>query len=340
MHGAWVQLALWSAVINPAAVQAAVPDPEAIALRWEAPPGCPDEASVRGDVAGMLDEARPDAASFDARISESDGQGMSLQLATHWADGREDERTLEAGSCEELTDAAVLLIAISLDAIATAGTVRDHGWDRRSTAAPEPETETVPEPVPVPAPAPDRKAADPPPPPPPPPPSPLTFGIRPVFVADWGSLPRLAPGAGLDLSVTWKLLRAELAAVYLPPQRATRSDVQKQGAWVELGAVAPRVCVTPTTGAVSFPVCAGIEMGAMRARGIGTVLSVPGHQFWAAATGGPTLIWAFIPRLAMAIGLDIVVPITRPDVVTANLDVLHSPESVALRPHLGLEVRL
>lgn len=341
MPWAWVHLALWSAISDPGSSQPE-PEPELaqrIDVRWEAPAPCPDETAVRGDVAAMLDEARADAASFAVTITP-EADGFRLDLKTRWRDGREDARTFEAGSCEALTDAAVLLMAISLDPVSAAGNVRDHGWDRataRGAREPAPEPEPEPEPVSEP---------EPPGPPPARAPAPvpddgdLTFGIRPELTVDWGTLPRLAPGPGLNLSITWKLLRAELSGLYLPQQRATRSDVQKQGAWVDLGAVAPRLCITPTAHTVSFPVCAGVELGASRARGIGTVLAHPEVRFWAAATGGPTLIWAFIPRLAMAIGLDIVVPITRTAVVTSNLDRLHAPESVVLRPHLGLEVRL
>ncbi len=341
---AWSHQALLGAPLLGAPILGAPAEFGEISLQWEAPPSCPARDEVARDVAALVGDAARSGVAFEAVVSREE-EVFRLDLHTHWDDEREEQRTIRAVSCPALADAAVLLIAINLDPVATSGSVRDAGWVRASAAPTPPPDGTESSPPAEPPPA------DPPPvtkpieetgerSPSPPRSEILTYGVRPEFVADWGSLPRLGPGAGLTLSLTWKLLRAELVGGYWPSQRATRSDLQKQGAWVDLGTAGGRMCVAPMATSVTFPVCAGIEVGAVRSRGIGTTLQGPRYATWVAATGGPTLIWSFIPRLALAIGLDVVVPITRPAVLTATGERLHAPEPVVLRPRLGLELRL
>jgi hypothetical protein len=314
-----------------------------VALTWEAPPGCPQQPELLLDLDAMVagSRQRGDVA-FEGRVERVD-EAFNLELSTRWVDGREEQRRLSAASCNELTDAAVLLMAITLDPVATSKRVRASGWSRQSEPAVQAPTRR--EPPPEPAPVPKAKPSPAPPEQKPAPPATrgddeVRYGIRGSFVVDWGSLPKLAPGFGLDLSVEWKLLRAEVVGGYWFRQRATRQDLEKEGAWVEVGALGPRLCVSPVAGTVEFPVCAGVEFGAMRARGIGPALGTPEYTFWSAANGGPTLVWSVIPTLAITIGLDIVIPFTRTRVLASRRAELHRPEPVILRPGVGLEVRL
>lgn len=326
-------------------------------LEWEAPSSCPDRETALRDIDALLGgEAPREAFSFSVRI-DRDGETHRLKLITRSGDD-EEERVIRAPRCDSVVDAAVLMIAITLDPIAATGSVRNSGWTRasqhdaspsppepaeRSQRGPDGTQARPPDPTPAPALAPAKRPVEPIQPPPrhtrPPPPK-IVYGIRPQFVADWGALPSLSPGIGLNLSLTRGLLRFELTGAYWDQRRASRSDLQKQGAWVDLGTAATRMCVAFGTEKVKFPTCAGIEMGAMRSLGIGIDLTTPRNAFWIGGVGGPTLVWAFIPRLALSIGLDISVPFRRVAVETEAGDRLHLPEPVSLRPLAGLEVRI
>lgn len=303
---------------------APAPDPS---LGWTAPAPCPTQAAVARRVDGLLGGADPRSdVAFVATVTADDGS-FALELVTRWSDGRADRREMSSPSCDRLADAAALMVAIALDPVGTADRVgggparrRLHGRVPRSvrhTTAPRerdaPPVDTGP---------------------------PAILALRPTFVADWGTLPGLAPGVGLAAVVQWKLLRFELAGSYWFSRRASRPSLIKQGAWVAAGGVAPRVCVAPATGNVSFPLCLGVDIGAKRSRGIGTDLRTPRHSLYVSAVGGPMLHWAFVPRAALTLGLDVAIPLRQWAVVTADGEELHRSEAVVLRPAVGVEVRL
>jgi len=86
-----------------------------LSFDWQAPAGCPDQASVRGRVAGMLGAGAVEGSDLTAtgRVSAS-GEGWRLELELVRAAGRE-RRTLADRDCAALADAAALMIAVTID---------------------------------------------------------------------------------------------------------------------------------------------------------------------------------------------------------------------------------
>lgn len=80
-------------------------------------------------------------------------------------------------------------------------------------------------------------------------------------------MPRLGPTLGLAIGVLWLPLRAEIRARYFTPQRS--DDIRGASALVQLWTIGPRLCGEPSTGTLHFPLCVGLDAGAMHGAGRG-----------------------------------------------------------------------
>jgi len=89
-------------------------------LRWEAPIECPTGADVRAEVARLLGGVLPAELSLRAEgeATRSD-DGWTMRLHTSMG-GEEGERELAGERCEELGEAAALILALMIDPIAVA----------------------------------------------------------------------------------------------------------------------------------------------------------------------------------------------------------------------------
>ena len=86
-------------------------------FEWGAPEGCPARESVLERAEQLLGRALADAAPSDLALTagvERRGQTWHLELREQSATGTQ-LRSVEAASCDELGDAAALLIALSID---------------------------------------------------------------------------------------------------------------------------------------------------------------------------------------------------------------------------------
>ena len=90
-------------------------EPAGLELRWEAPPRCPDRAQLLAAIDATLGavegERRP--LRVHGRVDVDPRAGFVVRLELD--DGRASTRDLRGPSCEELTDAAALVIAMTID---------------------------------------------------------------------------------------------------------------------------------------------------------------------------------------------------------------------------------
>ena len=87
------------------------------AFGFAAPPGsgCPDEAAVARDVAAHVSDATHAAgARVDLRI-RADAAGFAGELVVTDRDGKQGQRRIEAGSCDELAHALAFLAGLALE---------------------------------------------------------------------------------------------------------------------------------------------------------------------------------------------------------------------------------
>jgi hypothetical protein len=171
-----------------------------------------------------------------------------------------------------------------------------------------------------------------------------TLGLR---VGGGVGFARLLPGAHgvLDagLGLGGRGWRVEGSGLFVPPVRASASEAI--GGVFRLGAGELRGCGVPALrrAAIGFPVCAGLQLGAMYGRGEGTGLAETAARraLWAAMRLGAAIRWR--PRdgaVALWLGVDAIVALTRPKFVTAGGVVVHEAARIGGQVSVGVEVLL
>ncbi len=261
----------------------------AIEATWDAPAACPDrEALLERTRARLPEHARGPAAIRGQVRTSASGYALTLELVV--ADGPPTRRELEAPLCDELVDAAALVVAVALDPVFAAV---DPAIERavegstptrvdRVVVAPRGRIETSPRPTSAPrtsAPRPRRETM-----------RALGIGLRPSVGAWFGALPRVAPTIGFDVVLpARRALRGELGVLAIPRQRtAVATDA---GAQLWLATAIVRACFAPAVGRVRPMGCAGFAVGAIGGRGRGSAVMRPGDvvQAWASASAAAGL---------------------------------------------------
>ncbi|MBK7825831.1 hypothetical protein [Nannocystis sp.] len=360
-----VVLALVLVVVAPA---------EGLRLVWDAAPGasCPDQAALRGRVAAMLGPGAIERTDLTATASvRAVAAGWRLELELARAAGSE-RRTLTDRDCAALADAAALMIAVAIDPLAAlaeapVGPVpQDRAADPVEVVVPPPPDPRLELPVPgdrgvvpvpedrllgavpevepaealpradVPVPK-DRREVS---------PRGLQLGLRAgAGVGFTRILPRPHATLELGLSLAGRGWRVELNGGFAPPVRATASGEPAIGGVFRLGFGELRGCGVPALlrAPIVFPLCAGLQVGAMYGRGEGSGLKekLAARSLWLATRLGGALRWR--PRdgrVGLWLGLDAIVAITRPSFETAGGVAVHAAARVGGQASVGLELRL
>lgn len=336
---AWL---LASALIGAPASVPAAPERPAVEFRWDAPEGCPDEASVIAELEALLGkplgEQRGQRLTAIARVRQEPGGGWDLRL---WTVGEAGtlHRSIKNDRCDMLARAGVLIAAMAIDPLAL-----ERMSDGAEVAAVAAEATPVPagEPPPQPAPEPPPKPASEPPPPPAsttPAPRRLRGALRIAGGLAYGDLP--GPGATLRLTpaLVWPRVRLELEAAYMPVHRARFDDRPDVGVDLQLAAAAVRGCPVFRRGIVEIPICAGLEVGAMYGRGVGLPLAEDGRLPWAALHLMPALMLVPHRRVAVFFAVEGVVALTRPRFVIQEVGAIYRASPGAVRGLIGVEAR-
>lgn len=315
-----------------------------LSLDWQAPAGCPDQALVRGRVAGMLGSGAFAAADLTAtgRVSAA-GEGWRLELSLVRAGGRE-ERTLVDSDCAALADAAALMIAVTIDPLAGAVVPQERAAvvpevvvpeavvpaERLSVAVPKDRVEPEEEPARVEV-LPRRRLG--------------------VWLRAGGGvgftriLPAVHGALELGLGLEGRGWRVELNGGFAPPVRGTASSQPAIGGSFRLGFAELRGCGVPMLrrAPVAFPLCVGLQLGAMygRGEGSGLLLRQVARSPWVATRIGGALRWR--PRdswIGLWLALDAIVAITRPSFETGGKVLVHEAARLGGQAMLGFEARL
>jgi hypothetical protein len=129
-------------------------------LEWVAPSGCPTRDAVLDDVARILGPKKTEApiARVSARAVLFRGEDAQWHVVITVSGG---ERTLEASSCEEVTNAAALVLALRVDPNSFAPEVQPPSPPAATASAPPvaPPSAAPPVPPPLPTPAPAEQPA-------------------------------------------------------------------------------------------------------------------------------------------------------------------------------------
>lgn len=359
---------------GPRAVAAA----SAPTIAWDAPAGCPGADALTAELARHVDPAALAAEPAIIRVrARPKGERWAVVVAIE-VDGRTQERTLAVESCDAAVRAAAFVIAIAVDparrepqdvvppppapAPLPVGEAPSGEDDPRAAASGgsaaaglEPASanpaapgviagaELQPEPARpagVGAPADDELPAE------------LVSRPKPPRRAVRG-LVQIGPalqagllpvGAGLSAAVGLLWPRARLAFGYTRwfATEVRRTGERPYGADFSVHAAHVRAGPVLRAGPLELPLHVGLELGALRAAGVGGDANYTATQLWGAATVGAGLAWA--PRAlrghaALVVLAEAAVALRRPQFVFAGDLEVHRVGPAAFRGFLLVEAR-
>jgi hypothetical protein len=251
------------------------------------------------------------------------------------------QRSLDAADCRELADAAALIAAIALR----------PDLARAPPAEPDAPVFVVPPPPgvvsaaaepavdqPVRFSAPVADVA--------PPlvtrrPDPLRWPLGVRIGAGLGALPGVTAVLRLSAGVRRRRWGVELTQSFWLPRDFPAGGDPHVGGKLWLWAAGLRGCGIAGPARVEVPLCAGIEAGTMVGRGIGDLAVV--HDVtsaWVAASAGPGLRIRVARRLAVTLGIDLLVILGRPRLQVVGRGTVCCDAPVGMTASAGLEVRL
>jgi hypothetical protein len=99
--------------------------------------------------------------------------------------------------------------------------------------------------------------------------------------------------------------RFEVAVLHLFDRRRERDD--GSGGRFRVTAARPQGCFEPGVGRFAFPICGGVELGVMRAAGVGVQRSETVRGFWLGLVAGAGFVGAPLPWLALGVRAELVV---------------------------------
>ncbi len=302
-------------------------------VQWRAPPECPDAAAFEARVGALLGDVAGDGARAVVTV-EPDPEGGFVAQVRCSAGGDETIREVRGPMCESVADAAALVLAVQIDALAVeAATAREPP----SLPPPPPR-----EPDRVAPPTPRRPST-----PTPATPPPRARRLRGAVIVGGGGSLRQVPGSSPALAIGGALLvrraRVELDATWVLGRTAgLPAPDSNAGARVGLVAASLRAGFVPSVRTVEFPLLAGLEVGDMTARGVGVTNPRRRHGAWVAALVGAGVAWVPLPRFALRLDPALAFAIARPRFGVAAADgvrVLPPTPVVGVRLAATIEVR-
>ena len=275
-----------------------------LALHWHAPAGCPDSSELQAGLRTRLGRAitlGPDATTqLDAEVTRV-GPGFRLQLSTHTETG-DEQRVLEARSCNELARATLLLASLLLTTHAAPMSEPAAVRDEPSSGA--------------------RGALH------------LTL----AGVLDLGRLPAPAPGVAARIGADIARLRLLLGGLYLPAQ--ARAVPSQPGASVSSQLIAAQlgVCygliVSPWLGP-----CAYGEVGSLAAQGHGLPQNERSTSLWLLGGLGLAFSVPLTDWLDLSAEATLGAPASRPQLSVRDLGRVYQVSVLAGQLQVGVQAR-
>jgi hypothetical protein len=272
---------------------------------------CPAEAQLRQRVEAQLGEPNAWSTFAIAIAVEQSERGYRLKLDTE-RDGAHGTRVFEAASCDEVVDAAALLLTLMVD-------------EARSEPAP-PTAPVPPPPPPPPRTKPHRRAR---------------ATLQAAALSELGYLPRIGVGAELAVGAAIRDSRIELTGLWLPDVHSKRGD---DGARVSIGLWAARLgyCHRLVGQRVALFGCLGMELGRASGQGSGLALQRERSYLWSAGHAALRGSVSLGRGVALLLEPALAVPFARRRFVSVDAqgapdEVLHTPAPVSGRVAIALE---
>lgn len=283
---------------------AAAAKPSPLEIDWARGAACPKPASLATDVERLLGTEHGQLApmKFAARVAALEPEGYELNLDVVTRDHRA-HRTVRLSTCEEVGEAAALLIATALD---PAVALRE-----------EPATE----------PAPRERV-------------PPTWALSVSGLFDTRSLPHESFGVSGGVQLAFERgawLWAE--GRYLAPARQIDEGSSSETKIDMLGGALGTAWMWKLGKAALGPALE-LEAGLLRGRSNGLVQAERADALWVDALGGALLSYALHTRVGLSLGMLGGVPLTRPRFALRDEEPFYTTRAWTFRLALGVRVSL
>lgn len=303
---------------------------QARAIDWSAPAGCPDRAWVVAAIERHQGGPLRMPGGFSARVEvvQHGPRQWRMTLHTRRA-GVAGERVVEGGSCEEIAEAAALLIVLSLDG-AHAGLATDRAvtldpWDLRLPSGVEPPLPRARQRSGAGARAREAGAGG------------VEWRVRSSLAYGAMALPGGGFGVGAGAAVVRDRLRIDLSGAHWFERTGTVEGEPMAGGSFHLEAATLRGCwrISRYIGAG----CLGAELGIIRAAGFGVDRENAVRELWAAPMASLVGDYKLTESLGISVIADYAWALRRPRFTLSGLGQVHQPGRSALRFYLGVEAR-
>jgi len=318
-------LALAAAALRAPAASASEPDP--VALLWNAPVGCSSAEAVQEQVEKSLSGSERELVPVAAVVDVAPGSpGRWRAKLTLHSRGERTERQFEAESCDGLSAAAALIVALAAEG--PAGAPAEVAGAQQPILRPDGQVLTMTSAARIPG------------------WSRLGLVTQVNLALDNGTLPRNSePGlevsvGGIWTSELWRLRLLGRAGYFLPQDNFAAPGYESLGRYWLLS-VSVRECLTVALLRFEFGPCLGGEAIAMHGSSIGGG-AASSTQYWLAPVGAVLAAFAISPGLVVFAQGEISVPGTRRtfmgDATPGFFNPVYTVGSLAVRAAAGFEL--
>lgn len=319
-----------------------------LSLSWRAPEGCPSRETVLAEVTRLLgrDHARS-SIQAEATVDKS-GDGHRLRVILR-GDKTPRVRELTAPTCEELGDAAALILALAIDPSAVASAPpRAVESDAGAPPSPPPSVDAgVAQKEPSAPPSAPPK--DPPRPPPRrsaaaegPPPAPKSLRTHAQIGLEIGAFRGAIPRAQVGLAFAMPPLRLEVAGMFAWGGRISAPSVPTAGAelWLAGGSLSGcfERALEGDARAPSAALCAFFEAAPVSAASFGVTSPDRAVAPWIAPGAQLLVRWPFSRRAALRLDVGLAIPVVELSFNIEGLGRVHRIGAVSGRSGLGVEL--
>lgn len=316
-----------------------------VEVRWEAPASCPDAETARAEIMTRIAD-RPAARELEAtarvRALDDGGWQVDVELRTNAGTAT---RMLRAASCEEALTATAVVVAIAVDPSLVPPPVEgptatvplpptdavspavSPSLVERAEAGAATSTEVDVDRGEGPASANAEVVATRP---------ALELAIAARGGVDFGALPSPAGHVAAAVGVLGPRWVVQAGALHRIRTETPAPLPRPAGGRFRLTAAQLLAGPRLQWGALVLPLAAGLELGAIWARGTGEVEPIAVRRPWVAALVSAGLGWAPREAFALHVGVDGVVPLLRPTFTLGNAVEVLTVGPFAVRAWMGV----
>lgn len=307
----------------------------AISVEWVAPEGCPEAPVVSARIDAEIGGARPAEVPLVARATVTRDTAFRLTLDV---DGHEP-RTIEASSCDELAEATVLVVAMTVESarreamaprVVAAGPSAEATPTQREGTAPTvpneaaPQVDLSPSEVSRDFDAETRKRT-------------WRVAVRVEGELAYGGVPILMAGPRFAVGAEGDAWNAEAALRWLPSVSHDVTQSPRVGASFELVSAVLSGGGAWSWGGLRLELVLAVELGVVTGTAFGLASPGKGSSFWVAVDGGARLRYRWVDRVGVFAALDASVPISRSEWIIDGVGRVADISPIGLSARLGGE---